>query len=101
MNYLAKEHQSEIITQYASNLSLALVDITEIKRVITNLVSNAIKHTVKGTKIIITTEQKDDFVQVTINDNGGGLPKEEQQYIFERYPAKKKKITTRIGIISF
>lgn len=62
------------------------VDMDEIliKRVITNILYNAIVHNNENVVIEVKVEKKDK-VHIIIKDNGKGICKEELKYIFERY----------------
>ncbi len=59
-------------------------DITRINQILINLLSNAIKFTHKGTISFIIEEQDKD-IKFTIEDEGIGIPKDEQKFIFERF----------------
>ena len=61
----------------------------QIKQVIYNIVQNSINHTeeLDGMIDIITSEvSKDgkDYIEINISDNGGGIPKESLNHIFDR-----------------
>ena len=53
--------------------------------VLDNLVSNAIKYTEEKGKVEIFLEPHEGEVQVCIRDNGVGIPKDEQDRIFEKF----------------
>ena len=59
-------------------------DVDQVQQVILNLLDNAMKYTPEGGEITLSilhrTTQK---VQVSICDNGLGIPLEKQQYIFD------------------
>jgi two-component system phosphate regulon sensor histidine kinase PhoR len=59
-------------------------DSERIYRVITNLVSNAIKYTDEG-EVVIGLEESGDKVKVSIKDTGVGIPPEHLKRIFERF----------------
>ena len=95
---LAMEKESEITKDIASDLPEISVDSGEIKRVITNLLDNAIKHTKKGTKIHVTANKAYNEILVSIHDNGTGIPEDEKPNIFQKYPTTKRKIDTGLGL---
>ncbi len=98
MRPLAKDENSEINTEYQSDLPSVIADRDEILRVINNLVSNAIKHNTSDTIINVSAKRTDNEVQVSIQDNGKGIPENERTNIFQRYPTTKKKIGTGLGL---
>ncbi len=53
--------------------------------IINNLLENAIKYTLPGTKIHITSQQDDDQATFTVEDQGGGIPDEEKKKIFKKF----------------
>ena len=60
-------------------------DYDKIKQVVLNLLSNAMKYTPEGGKILLTAENADDDVVLRIKDNGPGIPTESLSHIFERF----------------
>lgn len=57
----------------------------KLTRVIFNLVSNAVKYSPRGGTITLTAEPVDNFVRVSVRDEGGGIPLEMQKSIFEKF----------------
>jgi signal transduction histidine kinase len=53
--------------------------------VLTNLLSNAVKYSPGQNKVIVYSTKTNDEVIIKIRDFGMGVPKEEQEYIFERF----------------
>lgn len=74
----------KISTDIPSDLPPVYADAERVKQVIVNLLDNAIKYTPEtgaiSVAILHRTTQK---VQVSICDNGPGIPPENQQHIFE------------------
>jgi len=58
-------------------------DNNMIKTVLRNLVSNAIKFSKEGQKIIVSSVEKSNFIQIKIKDQGLGMSKSEQEELFD------------------
>lgn len=54
------------------------------ERILRNLLSNAIKYTDSG-KIMLSINVEEDLVTVSVVDSGRGIPKAEQQRVFEEF----------------
>jgi two-component system phosphate regulon sensor histidine kinase PhoR len=63
----------------------ALIDEAMIGRVINNLVHNAVKFTPEGGIVTVSAEPVDDDIQISVRDDGPGIPREEQKRVFERF----------------
>ncbi len=57
-------------------------DAQRMKRVLNNLISNAIKYSKNGTAVVIGHERVDGAHVITIRDHGIGIPKAEQGKVF-------------------
>lgn len=95
---LAKENNTDIIINIQDNLPKTKINIHEINRVLINLISNAIKHNPKDTNIIISATQENHAIKISIKDNGKGIPDEEKENIFKKYPSRKRKIGSGLGL---
>ncbi len=73
-----------------------LSDTNKVRQVLTNLTSNAIKYTLKGT-IEIGFEIRNNQVEFYVKDTGIGIPEKEQQKIFETFYRGEQAITSAIG----
>jgi PAS domain S-box-containing protein len=61
------------------------IDSSLIRRVLTNLVGNAIKYSPEEARITLTTEIKPDTLYFTVSDNGPGILPEEHKRIFQKF----------------
>lgn len=57
----------------------------QIHQVISNLLNNAVKYTPPGGIIEIKSENKDDFIIISIKDNGIGFTEDEKTRIFKQF----------------
>ncbi|HKK77389.1 MAG TPA: ATP-binding protein [Saprospiraceae bacterium] len=62
-----------------------LLDIAKTEQILNNLINNAIKYTPPGGRILVRSEQKADYLEISISDSGPGIPVDEQEAIFDRY----------------
>ena len=60
-------------------------DGTRIEQVLLNFLTNAIKYSPGGEKILLSVKKKEDRVTVSVRDWGIGIPKEYHTDIFKRY----------------
>ena len=64
---------------------MAWTDGDKLEKIVSNLLSNALKFTPKGGHIDVSLDVADDKVKVTIADTGKGIPEEQKENIFKRY----------------
>jgi len=62
-----------------------------IKRVIENLVGNAIKHIHKGGEVSIIIGTNDSLSRIAVSDTGEGIPEEYHDKIFEKFGQVKSR----------
>ena len=69
-----------------NDLVKAYADKGKLKRVITNLLDNALKYTPSGGQIVISaSECNNNMVMLRVSDTGPGIPEEYRDRIFERF----------------
>ncbi len=71
-------------TRIQDNLPPVMLDAERIERVVSNLLDNAIKYTLRGT-ITIAAALEGEHINVSINDTGPGIPPAEREHIFARF----------------
>lgn len=87
---IAAHKNISIINELSEPLSV-FADKYMIESVLRNLVSNAVKFTIKGGKVVLFAEGIGDFTHITVNDNGIGITEEDQKKLFkydQQYSAK-------------
>lgn len=64
---------------------ICCADQDRVLRVLINLISNAIKFSPKGGKVQITFVDQDQETEISVKDEGRGIPLEMQELVFERF----------------
>lgn len=72
-------------TEAAENLPMVMVDGALIEQVLQNLIENAAHHTPPDSAISIYVSVKEGDVLVSVSDNGVGIPKGEEEKIFDKF----------------
>ncbi len=84
-------HKSvDINTRIEENMPKVIADYEKITWVFNNLISNALKYTDSGDKILITAYIKNEKMHVSVADTGIGIPEEFQEKIFDKYVQVKE-----------
>ncbi|MEN8613668.1 ATP-binding protein [Dehalogenimonas sp. THU2] len=94
----ATNNQQSITTQLSPDTPLILADRRRIKEVITNLVDNAIKYSGVNTTITIVTDVRKDDIVTTVRDTGKGIPKSNQNNIFDPYKRAPNNRLSGLGL---
>lgn len=100
-NYESEALEKNIKINYNCDNITIYVDKNQFSQVIINLLTNAIKYTNNNGFINITSYYDNQWVNISIKDNGIGIPKGDLQYIFERFyrvDKSRSKNTGGIGI---
>ncbi len=74
-----------------------IIDAFLLRRILRNFVVNAVKHGKSG-DILIAARRRGDFVHILVIDQGGGIPPEAQQRIFEEFERSSDGTTADEGI---
>jgi two-component system phosphate regulon sensor histidine kinase PhoR len=78
--------KKSISLMYTSNhSSLIKADSQALERVMNNLIDNAFKYSPKDSLIEISTSENNEYIKVMVSDNGSGIAKSDQVYIFDRF----------------
>ncbi|MBN1430306.1 MAG: HAMP domain-containing protein [Anaerolineae bacterium] len=88
---LLKDKPVTLVKDIGADLPLILCDQRRVQQVLLNLLGNAAKFTDHGT-ITLSVKRQDDQILFVIKDTGAGIPKDQQDYIFEPF------IQTETGI---
>ena len=84
---LGKHH---IDVRIPANLPALSVDPQLMQRVFASLAGNVAKHTPAGTRALIEARRDRGFVEVSVTDEGPGLPKGREEQVFESFARGEK-----------
>lgn len=85
LRHISRKHDDYNIVTDCEELVLARMDVRLIMQVLVNLVDNAIKYTPPGSVICIRGTKTDGKAQISVEDNGPGIPEEMKSHIFEMF----------------
>jgi two-component system sensor histidine kinase SenX3 len=80
-------HQKDITIDVANMTEVGAVfgDDKQLTTALRNLVSNAVNYSPAGTKVGVGARRLGDTVEISVTDQGPGIPEADQERIFERF----------------
>lgn len=84
---------NDIALIFDTNTEECYIDIDQefMDRIILNLISNAVKFTKKNGEIHVIMHEDDDYLKISVKDNGGGMKKDFVHKAFDRYEVEENK----------
>jgi heavy metal sensor kinase len=92
----AEDQKLTIETAIAREGCVVKADRTQIGRLVTNLISNAVKYTPNGGHVKVELKRHEDFVQLIISDSGVGIAADHLPHIFDRFYRVRKMQTKSV-----
>jgi signal transduction histidine kinase len=85
MHLSAEEKNITLETDIASDLPQVQADPERLMQVMTNLVDNALRYNPKGSRVIVAARPAKGRIELSVSDNGPGIPPEDVPHLFERF----------------
>lgn len=85
-------------TEDVGDLPCVYADRLQIERVLSNLLSNALRHTETGGQIRIGAVRRDGYVAISVTDTGHGIPAEFLPNIFDKFVQVPNSPSGRAGL---
>ena len=93
---IASSRRIDLVANLPQALPRVAADRERILQVFSNLGGNALKFTAEGGRVEIAARAADASVELSVRDNGPGIPQVDLPHIFDRFWQQKK--TARMGI---
>ncbi len=82
---VASKRGIEISLTNSPGLPNVMMDRKYVERAVTNLVSNAVSYTQEGGRVTIAASVSGGFLELSVSDNGPGIPERERERIFDKF----------------
>lgn len=82
---LARAKRIRLIEDLPSDLGTVAADEEKVRRVLVNLLGNAIKFTPEKGEVAVEARRQGEAILVLVRDTGEGIPEEHRERIFEKF----------------
>ena len=93
---LIEERKNELELQVADNVGVIQIDLTRLRQILLNLLSNAAKFTEKGS-IQVKAERQADWIVFRVRDTGIGMTPAQLERIFDPFAQADSSTTRKYG----
>jgi len=81
----ADEKEIKLLLEAETDIPEVMVDPQRFQQVIGNLIENALRYTPEGSTIDLNIKKVDQNIELSVADEGQGIPEEELKHIFDRF----------------
>ena len=93
MEPLAREKSLKVEEDLPADIPPVEADRAKLRRILVNLVSNAIKFTSRGGRVTMRARREDGSVRVSVSDTGVGIAPEDVKRLFDKYEQARSRAT--------
>ncbi|MEK7857867.1 MAG: ATP-binding protein [Elusimicrobiota bacterium] len=94
---VARRKDARVSVEAEAGLPPAQGDRAQLRRVLTNLLDNALKYNRQGGTVTVTTRMEGALVALRVADTGAGIPPQDLPRIFERFYRVDKARSVELG----
>ena len=98
---LIQEKDVQFINEIQKDFPTIDADLTSLKRIFLNLISNSVENIQKGGSIKVSAERYENSIEIYVEDNGNGISEEDLSLIFDRFYSGKsfdRKLGSGLGL---
>ena len=81
----AAAHSVRLVTELPADLPPVLADPDRLRQVLSNLLSNAMRHTPAGGGVWVAAETGSEAIRFAVIDTGAGIPADQLPHVFDRF----------------
>ncbi len=82
---VAEAQGASLAVEVNDGLPLVNTDPDRLAQVVRNLLSNALRHTPGGGKVVLSASAEKKMIRVVVADTGDGIPADELPHVFDRF----------------
>lgn len=86
-----------VMSAVTKRLPRVNIDAQRIRQVLDNIIENAAKHSREGTKVMVEAKRVGSELQISIADQGRGIPTEELEKVFDRMYRIEQRVAPKVG----
>ncbi|MEI4829689.1 cell wall metabolism sensor histidine kinase WalK [Bacillus sp. FJAT-53711] len=94
---ISKEQNVSFNRSFSKKSRFIEIDEDKITQVLYNIISNALKYSPEGGTVTYRLREREDMLEVSISDQGMGIPKENVDKVFERFYRVDKARSRKLG----
>jgi len=94
---LTKQENVVFVRKIPGEAIFIEIDEDKITQVLDNIISNALKYSPQGGKITFRVKELNEHIQVSVSDEGVGIPKADLSKIFDRFYRVDKARSRKLG----
>jgi len=87
----------EIVLNPTNRLPMMDIDARRIRQVLDNIIDNAVKYSEEGTRVVIEARRVGSYVQISVADQGIGIPAEDLERVFDRMYRIEQRLSPEVG----
>jgi chemotaxis family two-component system sensor kinase Cph1 len=91
------QHDQRIQLENKAKSTTLLIDATEIRLVISNLIENASKYSPIGSDIKVVISPTKKYTRISVQDNGVGISKKDHRKVFEKFTRVNNELSNTVS----